>query len=92
LAKALHDEELGRIQTSSNNQNGGHYGRIIGRSRCHIKFIFGWKVMNNGLATQDNKKCRRIIETSTCEVCGMELVMHALVSCGHAMALRAAMR
>lgn len=56
--------------------------------------IFGWKMMNNRLATQDNKRRCSIIVSTACEVCGMEeeSVTHTLVRCGHTVTLRAAMR
>ncbi|OEL18158.1 hypothetical protein BAE44_0020820, partial [Dichanthelium oligosanthes] len=46
------------------------------------------------LATKDNKQRRSIVVSSICEVCGTEVesAMHAVVRCGHAKALREAMR
>lgn len=60
----------------------------------HKVSVFGWRVINNGLATQANKKQRHISVTSTCEVCGVEdeSIMHALVKCDHANTLRSGIR
>ena len=56
--------------------------------------IFGWKVINNGLATQESKRKRNIVSTGRYEICGGkdESTAHALVGCDHAQALREAMR
>lgn len=50
--------------------------------------------MHNGLATQENKRRRRIISDGRCEICGKETesTKHALLRCDHTGALRAAMR
>jgi len=50
--------------------------------------------MHNGLATQENKRKRRIIKDDRCEICGKESESgeHALFRCGHTGALREAMR
>jgi len=60
----------------------------------HKVLIFGWKVANKSLATQDNKKRRGIEISSICKICGMEeeSSMHALVRCYHARSLREAIR
>ena len=56
--------------------------------------VFGWKFINNGLATQESKRQRTIVSTGSCEICRMEeeSATHALVRCGHAQALRQPMR
>ena len=50
--------------------------------------------MNNGLAARENKQKRSIVASGRCQICGIEdeTVTHALVNCGHARALREAMR
>ena len=60
----------------------------------HKVLVFGWKFINNGLATQESKRQRTIVSTGSCEICAMEeeSATHALVRCGHAQALRQAMR
>lgn len=75
-------------------RNHAPHTRTGDQSGTRIENVFGWKLMNNGLATQENKKHRSIITMSTCEVCGMEeeSVVHAVARCGHVVALREAMR
>jgi Zn finger protein HypA/HybF involved in hydrogenase expression len=60
----------------------------------HKVLIFGWRVANDGLATEVNKKIRKLPVSGTCSICGREeeSVMHALIRCPHALHLRAAMR
>jgi ribonuclease HI len=95
LARDLVMEEGAGKQTSSGNQEGRPLWKEFWKLPVpHKVAVFGWRVINNGLATQENKKHNKISLTSTCEVCGMEdeTVMHALIRCGHAITLRAAMR
>ena len=55
--------------------------------------FFGWKVIQDGLATQVNKRRRHFGVSDTCIVCEMvaESSMHALVRCPHVTLLRIAM-
>lgn len=55
--------------------------------------VFAWRVVHNGLATQENKKIRRMETQNTCGLCGgVEDVHHAVLLCPHARSLRQAMR
>jgi hypothetical protein len=55
--------------------------------------IFAWKVLSNGLATEENKRRRHIPVDGSCQICGQgrECSFHALISCPHAAALWATM-
>lgn len=95
LARDLQSEEDGTRQMSSSNQNGSPVWKSFWKIPLpHKVLIFGWKVANNGLATQDNKKRRGIEVTSMCKICGVEeeSCMHALIRCNHAKTLRDEMR
>jgi hypothetical protein len=95
LARDLAMEEGAGKQSSSRNQEDRPLWKDFWKIPVpHKVAVFGWRVINNGLATQVNKNHNKICLTSTCEVCGMEdeTVMHALISCGHAVTLRSAMR
>ncbi|CAN6302143.1 unnamed protein product [Urochloa humidicola] len=56
--------------------------------------IFGWRLANNGLATLQNRKRRRMEIDSTCRICGREEEdeFHAVISCTKAKALRDELR
>jgi hypothetical protein len=56
--------------------------------------IFAWRLSQNGLATQSNRKQRTLTKIATCEICGMgdEDGHHAVILCTKAMALRYEMR
>jgi 5-methylcytosine-specific restriction endonuclease McrA len=56
--------------------------------------IFAWKVMQQGLATQDNRKHHKLAKDATCQICGRdeETTHHAVIWCTKASALRAEMR
>ena len=95
LACRLHEEENGGRPSSSGDQD----HRPIWKSYWNLPIphkilVFGWKVMHNGLATQENKRKRRIIKDDRCEICGKESESgeHALFRCGHTGDLREAMR
>ena len=91
LAKALDEEEKGGRQSSSANSDERPCWKAVWKiPLLHKILIFGWKIINNGLATQSNKSRTGITMSGSCEVCGMEResIMHALVRCPHAGALR----
>ena len=95
LAKDIQGEEAGTRQMSSGHQHGSPAWKAFWKIPLpHKVLIFGWKVANKGLATQDNKKRRGIEISSICKICGMEeeSSMHALVRCYHARSLREAIR
>jgi hypothetical protein len=56
--------------------------------------IFVWRLINDGLATKQNKKTRKLAMTGTCQLCGMEdeSAYHAVVRCPHAIKLRKEIR
>jgi ribonuclease HI len=56
--------------------------------------IFAWKLAQNGLATNSNRKSRNLIRDATCQICGRaeETGHHAVVCCTKAFALRQEMR
>jgi hypothetical protein len=55
--------------------------------------VFAWRTAHNGLASQVNKKSRKMSVLNTCALCGgVEDVYHALIQCPHAKNLRYAMR
>ena len=95
LACRLHEEENGGRQSSSSNQDHRPIWKNYWKLPIpHKILVFGWKAMHNGLATQENKRRRRIISDGRCEICGKETesTEHALLRCDHTGALRAAMR
>uniref|UniRef100_K3ZD33 RNase H type-1 domain-containing protein n=1 Tax=Setaria italica TaxID=4555 RepID=K3ZD33_SETIT len=60
LARDLQDEERGARQGTSRNQMGIPIWKEYWKIRIpHKVLLFGWKVMKNGLATQDNKRIRQ---------------------------------
>jgi hypothetical protein len=56
--------------------------------------LFAWKLSEEGLATQDNRKRRTLVREDICTICGMEKETgyHAMVRCSKAATLRAEMR
>ena len=80
LAMALDEEEKGGRQSSSTNSCERSCWKAFWKIPIpHKILIFGWRAINNGLATQSNKNRRGIAISSSCEVCGMETksIMHA---------------
>jgi hypothetical protein len=55
---------------------------------------FIWKMVKNGLPTNENRFARHIVQNASCEICynPREDCYHAVMLCPHATALRAAMR
>jgi hypothetical protein len=55
---------------------------------------FAWKVASNALATESNKKRRKMNVTGVCNICNLEAedTLHALTRCPHAFYLWEAMR
>jgi ribonuclease HI len=95
LAKELAEEGNGSGQSSSGSQESRPIWKNYWKLPLpHKVLIFGWKVINNGLATQVGKKSRSIVVDSTCTICGREdeTIEHALLWCNHAATLREAMR
>jgi hypothetical protein len=95
LAKEHSETERGAAQSSSEGQAGRPiWKRYWSTPLPHKILIFGWKVINNGLASRMNKISRHIVTIGTCEICGREdeSIMHALLWCNHAVSLREAMR
>ncbi|CAN6177270.1 unnamed protein product [Urochloa humidicola] len=91
----MENQMSGRGQTSTMINQSSPVWKVFWKIPIPHKVLnFGWKVAQNGLATQDNKKRRKLEVLSTCTICGMmeENAMHALVWCGHAQTLREAMR
>jgi hypothetical protein len=56
--------------------------------------VFAWRLAQEGLATQSNRKQRTLAEKATCQVCGVddETGHHAVVRCTKAVSLRHALR
>lgn len=56
--------------------------------------IFAWRLSRDCLATQRNRKSRKLVSDSTCRTCGGEEEdgFHAVISCTRAKALRKEMR
>jgi hypothetical protein len=56
--------------------------------------LFAWKLSEEGLATQDNRKRCTLVRNDIYNICGMEKETgyHAVVRCSKATALRAEMR
>jgi hypothetical protein len=56
--------------------------------------LLAWKLSEEGLATQDNRKRCTLVRNDICNICGMEKETgyHAVVRCSKATALRAEMR
>jgi hypothetical protein len=93
--KELAQEEQGGRQSTSSQFEGRPIWKCYWKAPLPPKvLIFGWKVINNGLASQVNKRTRNIVTYSTCEICGKEdeSTTLALINCNHATALRDAMR
>lgn len=70
------------------------YMTKFGKARCHKKSVFAWRLSQDGLATQLNRKRRTLTKLGTCDICGREDENghHAVVNCTKAMALRYEMR
>ncbi|CAO2192714.1 unnamed protein product [Urochloa humidicola] len=95
LARDLQEVDRGNhLSTSANQEQRSVWNQFWKMPIPHKILVFGWRVMNNGLATQRNKRSRSIVPNSCCEICGMEdeTVAHALVQCQHAKLLRQAVR
>ncbi|CAD6209964.1 unnamed protein product [Miscanthus lutarioriparius] len=95
MARKRLTEEQGGGQSTSENADGRPVWKEFWRIPLpHEILIFVWKIANNGLATQQNKFRRNIVQRDTCEICGMETesLNHALVGRRHACQLRMAMR
>jgi hypothetical protein len=55
--------------------------------------IFAWRLSQEGLSTQSNRKHRKLTESALCEICGREENgHHAVVGCTKARALRHEMK
>jgi hypothetical protein len=56
--------------------------------------IFAWRLSQEGLATQSNRRHRKLTQHATCQVCGVggETGFHAVVQCPRASALRMKLR
>ncbi|TVU25372.1 hypothetical protein EJB05_27866, partial [Eragrostis curvula] len=56
--------------------------------------VFAWRLAQDGLATQQNRKRRTLTKIATCQICGKEdeSAFHAVVRCTKAMALRCELR
>ena len=66
LAQALEEEEKGGRQSSSAISEGRPCWKAFWKIPIpHKILIFGWKAINNGLATQSNKRRRRIVMSSS---------------------------
>jgi 5-methylcytosine-specific restriction endonuclease McrA len=52
--------------------------------------IFGWRLSQEGLSTQCNRKYRKLTEEATCQICGAleESGHHVVIQCTKARALR----
>lgn len=88
-------EECGGGQSTSDNPDARPFWRDYWKMPLpHKILVFGWKIANNGLATQQNKHRRSIVQLDTCEICGngAETLNHALVGCTHTTQLLTAMR
>jgi hypothetical protein len=55
---------------------------------------FIWKLVRNGLPTNENRRYRQIADNASCELCyhRCEDAFHAVINCPHARALRSALR
>jgi hypothetical protein len=56
--------------------------------------IFAWRLSHEGLATQENRKRRTLVENARCSICGREEESgyHATIRCTKAWALHLDMR
>jgi hypothetical protein len=56
--------------------------------------IFAWRLARESLATQMNRKHRKLEDSGRCQICGMEEESghHAVVTCTKVAGLRALMR
>lgn len=71
------------------------FGGIFGIYKPPPKVkIFAWRLARDCLATQRNRKSRKLVSDSTCRTCGGEEEdgFHAVISCTRAKALRKEMR
>jgi hypothetical protein len=52
--------------------------------------VFAWRLAQEGLATQENRKMRKLCKAATCQICGMEneTGFHAVVRCTKSVAMR----
>ncbi|KAG2574039.1 hypothetical protein PVAP13_7KG295601 [Panicum virgatum] len=92
---ALNLRTLGANTSGSKFQNRSRLWNYIWKADVPPKVrIFAWRLAKNALPTNENKKARHILETSTCAICGFEAetAFHAVVSCPHARDLFEAMR
>jgi hypothetical protein len=87
----------GEEQTgSSSRADGSHelYKEIWNAQVLPKVQIFAWKLSQEGLVTQCNRKIRTLMEDVTCRICGVEDESdhHAVVKCTKAATLRFQLR
>jgi hypothetical protein len=89
----------GRIRTdegSSSNADGRRslYNEIWSAKVPQKVRIFAWRLSQDGLATQENRKRRTLVNSARCTICGREdeSGFHARLRCTKARALRGEMR
>ncbi|CAD6265721.1 unnamed protein product [Miscanthus lutarioriparius] len=83
------------IGSSSSSEQGRAVWKKVWSVKVPYKVnVFIWKIVNNGLPTRVNKKHRHLEQQDICQLCGSqgEDAYHAVISCPHAAAVRAAMR
>jgi hypothetical protein len=94
---ALQQEDKGQWAVgSSSNADGnrplykGIWSALVPPKVC----IFTWRLSQEGLATQCNRRARKLEQRATCQVCGGEEENghHAVVTCTKARALRQELR
>jgi hypothetical protein len=50
-----------------------HFIKTSGQRLCHKKVrIFAWRLAQESLATQINRKHRKLEENGRCQICGMD--------------------
>jgi hypothetical protein len=95
LALQQEHELANRVGSSSRPDSNRHLYKGIWDAKVPPKVqIFAWRLAQEGLATQCNRKTRNLMEHATCQICGVsdEDGYHAVVECPRARALRKELR
>jgi hypothetical protein len=86
------DQEEERVVGSSSRPDGSRrlYNEIWAAQVPPKVGVFAWRLSQKGLSTQCNRRCQKLTEDATCQICGAreESGHHALIQCTKERALR----
>jgi hypothetical protein len=91
LAPEGEQAEVRQASSSSHQMEPNRYTRKYGRQRFEF---FAWKLAQEGLATNSNRKRHHLTQDATCQICGREaeIDFHAAIRCTKARALHQELR